>query len=264
MSAEAVHRLGVTLCAVAAVWSLARALGSARRERRARGRSALVLPVEPLPVVGPAAGGRIPTVRARIGAWLPAVGAVAACWVFVGGVPGIVLGLAAGFGMWRWRSRPAPVAEFDADLAARQLPLAADLLAACIAAGAGPVAAARAVGEALEGPVGQRLARGAAEVRLGGEPAEAWSGLASLPGARELARLLERAGESGVPAAVPVARLAAGARAEWGRLATVRARRAGVLVTAPVGLCFLPAFIAIGVLPVVIGLADGVLGGGGR
>ena len=41
------------------------------------------------------------------------------------------------------------------------------------------------------------------------------------------------------------------------------ARRAGVLVTAPVGLCFLPAFIAVGVLPVVIGLAGGVLGEGG-
>jgi hypothetical protein len=31
-----------------------------------------------------------------------------------------------------------------------------------------------------------------------------------------------------------------------------------------VGLCFLPAFIAVGVLPIVIGLAGGVLGGGGR
>jgi hypothetical protein len=36
------------------------------------------------------------------------------------------------------------------------------------------------------------------------------------------------------------------------------------MVTAPVGLCFLPAFITIGVLPIVIGLAGGVLEGGGR
>ncbi|WP_060891036.1 type II secretion system F family protein, partial [Streptomyces europaeiscabiei] len=147
--------------------------------------------------------------------------------------------------------------------AARRLPLAADLLAACITAGASPVVAAQAVGEALGGPVGERLAKGAAEARLGGEPAEAWRGLAALPGAGALARLLERADESGVPAASPVARLAAEARAEWGRSATERARRAAVMVTAPVGLCFLPAFIAVGVLPVVIGLADGLLGGGG-
>jgi pilus assembly protein TadC len=111
--------------------------------------------------------------------------------------------------------------------------------------------------------VGERLARGAAEVRLGGEPVDAWRRLASLPGAQGLARLLERAGESGVPAAVPVGRLAAEARAEWARTATARARRAAVMVTAPVGLCFLPAFLAIGVLPVVIGLAGGLLRGGG-
>ncbi len=68
---------------------------------------------------------------------------------------------------------------------------------------------------------------------------------------------------SGLPAAGPVTRLAAQARADWARTTTARARRAAVLVTAPVGLCFLPAFIAVGVLPVVIGLAGGVLGGGG-
>ena len=257
MSTEAVHRLGVALCLVAGLWSLAWVLGAARRERRVRRRLRAVLVVESTPT------GRRFDVRAPMRQWLPVVGAVSACWVFVGGVPGIVVGLVAGFGVRRWQRRPAPAEESDSGLAERQLPLAADLLAACIVAGASPVAAAQAVGEALEGPVGERLARGAAEVRLGGEPAEAWRGLAALPGARALARLLERAGESGVPAASPVGRLAAEARAEWGRTATTRARRAAVMVTAPVGLCFLPAFIAIGVLPVVIGLADGVLGGGG-
>ncbi|NUR42549.1 MAG: hypothetical protein HOV73_20935, partial [Streptomyces sp.] len=84
-----------------------------------------------------------------------------------------------------------------------------------------------------------------------------------MPGAGSLARLLERADVSGLPAAGPVARIAAEARADWARTATARARRAAVLVTAPVGLCFLPAFIAVGVLPVVIGLAGPALGGGG-
>ncbi|EHN74820.1 hypothetical protein SMCF_5726, partial [Streptomyces coelicoflavus ZG0656] len=97
----------------------------------------------------------------------------------------------------------------------------------------------------------------------GGEPDGAWRGLATVPGAAPLARLLERAEVSGLPAAGPVARLAAQARADWARTTTARARRAAVMVTAPVGLCFLPAFIAVGVLPVVIGLAGGVLGPGG-
>ncbi len=257
MSTEVVYGLGVALCLVAGLWSMSWVLRTARRERRARRRLGTVLVVK-WPTVN-----RRFEIRAEVRKWLPAVGAASVCWVFAGGAPGIAAGLMAGLGVWRWQRRPAPVEELDSGLAARQLPLAADLLAACIAAGAGPVVAAHAVGEALEGPVGERLARGAAEVRLGGEPAEAWRGLAALPGARALARLLERAGESGAPAASPVACLAAEARAEWGRTATARARRAGVMVTAPVGLCFLPAFIAIGVLPVMIGLASGVLGGGG-
>ena len=39
-----------------------------------------------------------------------------------------------------------------------------------------------------------------------------------------------------------------------------RAERAGVLVTGPLGLCFLPAFICLGIVPVVVGLASSVLG----
>ncbi|MFE1796276.1 type II secretion system F family protein [Streptomyces sp. NPDC059517] len=272
MSTEVVHRLGAVVCVAAGLWALARSLGAARRRRRARRRFEALLTIlvdEREPAVEAASFGRhSQLLRDVVRRWLPVIGALSACWVLVGGTAGVLVGLVAAFGMWRWQrgsasaSAAASAEGFDAVQAARQLPLAADLLAACIAAGASPVMAARAVGEALEGPVGARLARGAAEVRLGGEPAEAWRALAALPGARGLARLLERAGESGVPAAVPVARVASEARAERGRAATARARRAGVLITAPVGLCFLPAFIAIGVLPVVLGLASGVLGGG--
>jgi hypothetical protein len=257
MSAEVVHRLGVVVCGALLVGSSARWLAVARRERRVRRRLAEVLLQDAPPP-------RRYEVRAHGRRWLPVLGVVCAGWVLIGGAGGVLVGLVVGFGVRRWRQRrnPEPVEEYDVTRAARQLPLAADLVAACIAAGASPVAAAQAAGEALGGPVGERLARGAAEVRLGGEPVDAWRRLASIPGARALARLLERAGESGVPAAVPVGRLAADARAEWGRAATARARRAAVMVTAPVGLCFLPAFLAIGVLPVVIGLAGGLLRAG--
>ncbi|MEU9137120.1 type II secretion system F family protein [Streptomyces sp. NPDC048404] len=259
MSVEVVHRLGVLVCGVLLVGTPARWLGTVRRARRVRGRLAALLLPEP------ASSPPRHQVRDYGRRWLPLVGVGCAGWVLIGGVVGVLVGLAAGFGVrwWLRRRNPAPAEEYDMASVARQLPLAADLVGACIAAGASPVAAAHAVGEALGGPVGERLARGAAEVRLGGEPVDAWRRLASLPGAQGLARLLERAGESGVPAAVPVGRLAAEARAEWARTATARARRAAVMVTAPVGLCFLPAFLAIGVLPVVIGLAGGLLRGGG-
>ncbi|MFE4698064.1 type II secretion system F family protein [Streptomyces sp. NPDC056738] len=259
MSAEVVHRLGVLVCGVLLIGSPARWLGTVRRVRRVRGRLAALMLPEPEPPP------RRHEVRGFGRRWLPLLGVVCAGWVLVGGLGGVLAGLAAGFAVRRWlrRRNAALPEEYDVASATRQLPLAADLVAACIAAGASPVAAAQAVGEALGGPVGERLARGAAEVRLGGEPVDAWRRLASLPGARGLARLLERAGDSGVPAAVPVGRLAAEARAEWARTATAKARRAAVMVTAPVGLCFLPAFLAIGVLPVVIGLAGGLLRGGG-
>ncbi|MEU6182173.1 type II secretion system F family protein [Streptomyces coeruleorubidus] len=261
MSGEVVHRLGVTVGLVLALWWSVRRLEQARHRRRMRRRLAELSPREATP---PAP--RLPLNRAAR-RWLAPVGVACAGWALLGGLIGVGVGLAGAVGMWRWRLRQEaagtdPQAPGLAE-AARQLPLAADLLAACIAAGAGPVIAAQAVGEALGGPVGDALAQGAAEVRLGGEPGAAWRRLATLPGAGGLARLLERADVSGLPAATPVARLAAEARADWGRAATARARRAGVMVSAPVGLCFLPAFIAVGVLPVVIGLAGGVLGRGG-
>ncbi|MEV5430645.1 type II secretion system F family protein [Streptomyces sp. NPDC052701] len=262
MSGEVVHRLGAAVGTVLVLDWLARRLRQARCARGARRRLAGVFAPEPA-----AAAVTSRALWSAVRRWLPLVGVACAGWVLVGGLAGVVAGVAGAAGLWRWRLRQAAAgtgaSERDAAGAARQLPLAADLVAACIAAGAGPVVAAQAVGEALGGPVGDALARGAAEVRLGGEPGAAWRRLASTPGAGALARLLERADVSGLPAATPVARLAADARADRTRAATARARRASVLVTVPVGLCFLPAFITVGVLPVVIGLADGVRGGGG-
>ncbi|MFD3823176.1 type II secretion system F family protein [Streptomyces sp. NPDC058625] len=262
MSGEAVHRLGIVVGAALAFGWPAWWLRHARCERRLRRRLAGTLAVEQA-AVRP----RL-TVPGGTRGWLPPAGVACAGWLLVGGPTGVLVGLACAAGLWRWRLRQTAAGAHERERAqaraARQLPLAADLLAACIAAGAGPVPAAQAVGEALGGPVGDALARGAAEVRLGGEPGAAWRRLAAVPGAAALARLLERADVSGLPMAAPVARLAAESRAQWAREATARARRAAVMVTAPVGLCFLPAFIAVGVLPVVIGLAGGVLGGGGR
>ncbi|GAA2538268.1 MULTISPECIES: type II secretion system F family protein [Streptomyces] len=263
MNGDVVHGLGAVVGTVSALAWLVRWWDRTRRGRRARRRLAGMLALEPV-VAAP----RL-TVPGTARNWLPHACVACAGWALVGGPTGVAVGLIAAAGLWRWRRRRTADGprtrerERLAAEAARRLPLAADLLSACIAAGAGPVTAAQAVGDALGGPVGEALARGAAEVRLGGEPGAAWQRLASVPGAVALARLLERADVSGLPLSTPVARLAAEARAEWARAATARARRAAVMVSAPVGLCFLPAFVAVGVLPVVIGLAGGVLGGGG-
>ncbi|MFJ8446385.1 type II secretion system F family protein [[Kitasatospora] papulosa] len=183
-------------------------------------------------------------------------------WVLLGGIAGCGVGLLAAYGVRRWRrsgkGRAVAGQEADAALIARQLPITADLLASCLSAGAGPREAAEAVGESVGGPVGERLARTAAVILLGGEPDEAWRRFGELPGAAPLARCMARASSTGAPAAEPVSGLADEIRAEQASAAVARAQRAGVLITAPVGLCFLPAFLAVGVAPVVIGLATGL------
>ncbi|MGW0119044.1 type II secretion system F family protein [Streptomyces sp. NPDC003327] len=187
-------------------------------------------------------------------------------WVAFGGLGALVAGGLAAGGVRRHeatraaRRRSRASEPGGAEGAARHLPLAADLLAACASTGASPAEAAEAVGRSLCGPLGERLSRTAAELRLGGEPAVVWRRFGAIPGAQGLARCMERAGATGAPAAEAVARHAAGLRAARARVAAARARRAQVLISAPVGLCFLPAFLAVGVAPVVIGLAAGLTG----
>lgn len=184
--------------------------------------------------------------------------------LLVGGVAGVLVGVGAcgvtGFLLRRRATEaPAPGPSAAERAAAEQVPLAAELLAACLAAGSGPGEAAGAVGGSLGGPLGERLRRASAELRLGGDPAEVWGRFGALPGTRTLARRMERAGISGVPTVEAMARLAANQRSRRTRWAQERARRAAVLVTGPLGLCFLPAFLVVGVVPVVIGLARSLL-----
>ncbi|WP_330297799.1 type II secretion system F family protein [Streptomyces sp. NBC_00503] len=258
MDPIAIHRLGTAACLTAAALWTASAVTARMRERAARRRLTALLAPDPAPRRPPRCG---PRLRGAAAAWAGPVGALVAAWVLIGGLGGVAAGCAAAFGVRWWQARARPPAGVDPGEVERQLPFAADLLAACLAAGAGPVDAAEVVGDSLGGPVGERLATAGAELRLGGEPGAAWGRLAEIPGARALAESLERSARTGAPAAEPVSRLAAMLRADRARQAGARAQRAAVLVTAPVGLCFLPAFLAIGVAPVVIGMASGLLSG---
>ena len=163
----------------------------------------------------------------------------------------------------------------DASLAlAAGLPQALDLLAACLAGGAALPASVGAVAEAVGGPCGERLARVAAELLLGCPPVDAWHALAGPPGwpggrpvggvgggVDGVAAALARAHDGGVPAAGAVRAVARTLRADQRSRSEQAVRRAGVLVVAPLGLCFLPAFVLLGVVPVVVGLAGPLLRG---
>ncbi|MGP3980510.1 type II secretion system F family protein [Streptomyces sp. KR80] len=268
MTGELFPGLGV-LTSVVAVLALIAVARSVRRKRVVRRRLAAVIAAQS------ARRGLLSALRDRLSAWNGLRSAAVRDWwppaavgltgfVLIGGMTGCVAGLAAAYGMARWWRGRRGSSEHADDVAAveRQLPLAADLLAACLAAGAGPCEAAAAVGRSLGGPVGERLAHAAAELRLGAEPADAWGRLGTLPAGTRLARCLERAQAAGAPVVEQVTSLALVCRADRAREATAGARRAAVLATAPLGLCFLPAFLAVGVAPVVIGLASGLVNRG--
>lgn len=147
-------------------------------------------------------------------------------------------------------------------------PLAAasalDVLAVCLAAGMSVPAAAVATAPSAPPELGAVLRRAADLLALGAGADVAWS----IPkGASDgvgdsLARLARRSAASGSALAQGIAELAEQSRQDATHAAAAAAERASVLIAGPLGLCFLPAFICLGIVPVVAGLAGDVFSTG--
>ncbi|MEU0882837.1 type II secretion system F family protein [Lentzea sp. NPDC005914] len=123
-----------------------------------------------------------------------------------------------------------------------------DLMAACLKAGLPVPTAIRAAGIGELGQVAELLA-------LGADPDTAWANALASPTTAALARAARRTARSGAALARQAAELAERTRAEAGDQAEAKAQRAAVAVAAPLALCFLPAFLCLGVVPVVLGMA---------
>ncbi len=141
------------------------------------------------------------------------------------------------------------------------LPLAGDLLSSLLMAGAAPGPAAGTVGRALGGPLGTELERVAAALELGATPATAWARLMIDPATAALARPLVRAAERGSPSAATIARVGDDLRRQARERATAAADVVAVRGVGPLGLCFLPAFVLLGVVPLVAGSVLALLAG---
>lgn len=182
------------------------------------------------------------------------LGVVAA--LVIGGVIGIAVGLAVALvvpGLFaRMESRAQRARRESLE---RQAPAAADLLAACLAAGATPVDAVRAVSTALGEPIADPLDRLTGALDLGADPSRAWAALALDAPLRPLARAAARSAETGAPLAALLAAVADDQRDEARARAESVARASGVRSVAPLAACFLPAFLLIGIVPVVASLA---------
>lgn len=176
-------------------------------------------------------------------------------WSFVEGSAGVVAGVAAGLGAWWAIARSEPVGvRRTRRLAERDLPHLVLLLGAALRAGAAPSGAVAAVVSALPGPAADRLTRVRAGLDLGLDPVAVWTGLADDPVLAPLGRCLARASRSGAGVADAVEALAVDLAARAGADLEDRARTVGVQAAVPLGLCLLPAFLLIGVVPVVVGL----------
>lgn len=155
---------------------------------------------------------------------------------------------------------PVPVAaERTAPVQAVDLPPVLDLLASCLAAGAPLRAALAVVGEAVPPPLGPLLRSAAGALVLGSPPEAALAGLRGSADLERMADVLASAVVSGTAPADQLTALAQDVRRAGQDSARAAARRAGVLVVLPLGLCFLPAFVLLGVVPVVAGVAGRVL-----
>lgn len=134
-----------------------------------------------------------------------------------------------------------------------------DLYAACVAGGLNPAQAAAVVSRC--GRTGAREAwrSVACLLAMGVPPERAWRDAASVPGMADLARLACHSHHSGARFAHAAAEIAERLREQGEDRATATAERAGVLIAAPLTLCFLPAFFLLGLAPVVIGVAREIM-----
>jgi len=213
--------------------------------------------VRSLRPVAPAAGAA-PTASVRR-RWLLAGAAGAASGLLMGGGAGAVAAIVVTLGGVRILRRGSPDEDEAARVAlVRELPGACDLLAVCLSSGVPVGGALAAVGAALPVPLGPRLRDVAALYRLGAEPRRAWAEVpVELAG---LGRVLVRAGESGSAVAPALRSLAADSRSAARAHTDAAVRRVGVWILAPLGVCFLPAFVCLGVVPLVLGIAGDVFG----
>ncbi len=148
----------------------------------------------------------------------------------------------------------------------RSMAFILDLVASALAGGSPPELAIAGVAAAVAEHGTERLRRAVQPLQrvgrllqLGTDPSAAWGSLRSVPGYGPVADCGRRCANSGARLAGALALVAAELRSRHQAEALARAQRVGVWSLLPLGCCFLPAFVCLGVVPVVAGIAGQVL-----
>jgi Flp pilus assembly protein TadB len=183
----------------------------------------------------------------------------AGCAAFLGGPAASAAGVVAGAVVWvvAGRAEPRAVRRRHEEVR-RDLPHVVTLLGAALRSGAAPGAAVDLACRALPGAAADRLRPVAVRLELGADPVEVWGSLAEDPALGPLGRTMARTHRTGAPVVAAVDRLgedlARRARSE----VEDRARAVGVRAAVPLGVCLLPAFRLVGIVPLVAGLAGAI------
>lgn len=134
-----------------------------------------------------------------------------------------------------------------------------ELIGAALSAGAGVPRGLAAAGQAVGGSDGAALGRVAGALRLGASWTEAWDGA---PARLDVVgRALRPAWDEGAAPGTALAAAADELRRARRDAARTAAGRLSVRLVLPLGTCFLPAFVLVGLVPVLLALGIGLLGG---
>lgn len=187
--------------------------------------------------------------------WLWALLAGLGAAVVLDGVIGGAAGVAAAATVWVVAGRAEPRdARRRREEIARDLPHVVALLGAALHAGAAPADAIAVVGRALPGAAADQLRPVAARLALGADPTEVWESVGQDAALGSLGRTMARTHRTGAPVVVAVDRLADELAARVRGDAEDRARTVGVRAAVPLGLCLLPSFLLLGIVPLAAGL----------
>jgi pilus assembly protein TadC len=196
--------------------------------------------------------------RASLHRWLATAALAIGCVLLVGAWVGAGLAVVVVVVLPRWLAAQEPAGvRRERQRREAELPLVLDVMAACVAAGATAQQAVAQVAEACRSTLGADLRRAASSLQSGATPLEAWRALPQ--DIAPIGEVLERSVRSGASSAALLHSLAARRRAERRASRLDAARRLGVHAAAPLGLCFLPGFVVLGLLPVIIGLVSQAL-----
>jgi Flp pilus assembly protein TadB len=181
--------------------------------------------------------------------------------VLVGHLTGVAAGAVVAVVAWQLTGRlEPPAARRHREQIGAALPHVVDLMAACLAVGMAPGAAVERISRAVEPPMSAELEALSARLRLGVDPVTVWRDLARHPQLGVLGRCIARAVDSGSSVADAMARLSEDLRREGRAAVESKARAVGVKAAVPLGVCMLPAFVLVGVVPLVAGSVSLILG----